>query len=203
MTIEFVDLAQVHVVVDDIDAASSFYREVLGMIEMQSHRDLSNAGLAAYYGYRGDPEGFKVSLRFMFIPEVVTIKLVQVNVSDYRGPIDPKYGDGISKDQMIYGRRGVGPLSIVVKDLDAAYETLTEKARDYSSRHRIELLSPPVFLAPLRPHEIGATEHSALHGQGEILEEFAKTWPFRAKFQMIDPFGVQWEFNNDVDGLGE
>lgn len=202
MTIEFTDLAQVHVIVDDIDEASSFYRDVLGMIEMQSHRDIANPGLAAYYGYQGDPEEFRVSLCFLFIPEVITLKLVEVHASQYKGQIDSKY-DSSKKDRLVYGRRGVGPLSVVVKDLDAAYEELVKKARDYSSIHRFELLSPPMFLSPLRPHEIGATKYSVLHGKDEILEEFSKAWPFRAKFQLIDPFGVQWEFNNDVDGMGE
>ena len=199
-------LAQIHVIVNDLDVAADFYRTVFGMIEMQSHNNLTNAGLAAYYGYTGNPEDFSVSLRFLFIPDVLTIKLVKLSVASYA----PGGGGGV-KDSRAEAYRcnkgsgymGRGPISVVVADLDEAYQSLLAIAQDYSVKFDLLLVSPPAFLSPLQPHEIGATKHSVLHGRGDILDEYAKAWPFRAKFQMIDPFGVQWEFNNNVDEIAD
>src|SRR5262249_43200636 len=93
----------------------------------------------------------------------------------------------------------LGPISIVVDDLDKAYKHFIDYARDYDARFRISILSEPVFLSPLLPHQTGATRHSALFGNTAELTELARKFPQRAKFQMIDPFGVRWEFNNPVD----
>ena len=196
MAFEFIDLAQLHILVDDIDEASEFYRNVFGMIEMQSHRNIVNAGLAEYYGHSGDPEDFRLSLRFMFIPDVVTLKLIKLENSDYSSSASLSSNKSYSKMS-----NGLAAISVVVDDLEAAYEDLVAKARDYSEDSQIKLLSPPTFMSPLQPHEIATTPSSVLHGRDDILEEYLKTWPFRAKFQLIDPFGVRWEINNDVDGF--
>lgn len=183
-------LAHVHVIVDDIDEASAFYREVMDFLEMQSHHGLTNPGLARYYGIREGYKGFSVSLRFLAWPGVLTLKLVHV---EQNGSTKRRSGRA---DLWDYGGPGVGPLSIELEDIDATYEHLQSVARDYGSRWKIQLLSEPVFLSPLMPHEIGTTEHSVLHGNKDILDELERRFPERAKFQMIDPFGVRWEFNN-------
>lgn len=192
-----IDLAHIHVIVDDLDAASRFYREVMGFVEMQSHHDLVNRGLATYYGFGDEPENFVVSMRFLTYPGIMTLKLVKVNYRGYRGR--PGYQPATaSVAAQLYTTSGIGPISVRVDDLDATYARLLEYARDYSAPFKIQLLSPPVFLSPLAPHQIGTTQHSALRGHPEILDQLEKVWPTRAKVQMIDPFGVRWEFNNNV-----
>lgn len=188
-------LNHLHVVVDDLDRASAFYRDVFGSIEMQSHHDLVNTGLATYYG-RGDrPESLRVSLRFIALPDVITLKLVKIDDLDYHGSSYRGPSNAAAGYPADYG---VGPISVVVSDLDAAYSELLAIARDYDAPYRIQLLSPPTFLSPLLPHQIGATEHSALKGEDAVLAAIAEKFAERAKFMMIDPFGVKWEFNNDV-----
>lgn len=193
-------LAHLHVIVPDLDDASGFYREVMGFFEMQSHLGLVNRGLGTYYGFEEIWDRLNISLRFMFLPEVVTIKLVQIAVTGYGGRASlPSTSASIPG---IYSNIGPGPISLVCEDLDQTYATLKGYASDYSSRYRIMLLSEPVFLSPLLPHQIGATPDSLLYGQDDALDDLKERWPLRAKFQMIDPFGVRWEFNNDVDGPG-
>lgn len=197
MSIGYRRFDHLHVLVDDLDAASTFYREVMGFIEMQSHEGLVNRGLATYYG-RGDrPESLEVSLRFLLLPEVTTLKLVKIKDMDYRGVSSPPGGyPSQFRGYQLGG--GAGPVSIVVDDLDAAYVELLRAARDYSSRFRIQLLSPPTYLSPLLPHQTGTTKYSALRGEHEVIAQLADVFPSRAKFMMIDPFAVHWEFNNDV-----
>jgi len=193
----YCELAHLHVIVNDLDEASEFYRDVLGFIEMQSHHNLVNRGLGTYYGFEEIWDRLEVSLRFMFLPEVVSMKLVKMSVNGYGGRSNSLPPD-ISIPNL-YSAGGLGPVSIVVDDLDAAYKHLSGYAMDYNSRFRISLLSEPVFLSPLLPHQTGATSSSALSGQREVLDDIAQKFPERAKFQMIDPFGVRWEFNNPVD----
>jgi len=192
-----IGLAHFHVIVEDLDEASAFYREVLDFVEMQSHHDLENRGLAMYYGIVDDPERFRVSLRFMAWPGVLTMKLVKVDYAPYKERRLPDEVQAFLSGE--YWRTGSGPVSVVVADLDATYQHLLKFATDYESRFRVKLLSEPVFLSPLLPHQIGTTKHSVLRGHREILDDLAEKFPQRAKFQMIDPFGVRWEFNNNVD----
>jgi catechol 2,3-dioxygenase-like lactoylglutathione lyase family enzyme len=190
-------LNHIHIVVDDLDEAAGFYREVLGLVEMQSHEGLVNRGLATYYGRRDRPESLRVSLRLLVLPDVATFKLVKIEDGDYKGA-QRAYG-AARAEQPGYGNgSGIGPVSVVVDDLDQAYVELLRRARDYSSRFRMKLLSEPTYLSPLQPHEIGATKFSALHGEDAVLADLAERFSDRAKFMMVDPFGVQWEFNNDV-----
>lgn len=195
--IGYKNLAHLHVIVPDIDDAADFYRNVMGFIEMQSHMNLINRGLGTYYGFEEIWDRLEISLRFLTLPEILTIKLVKIVVKGYGGAS----GNLLPVPDLAraYHNTGPGPVSIVVDDLDAAYAYFTQYAQDYSARHRISILSPPSFLSPLLPHQIGATKHSALYGNQQVLDDLARVFPQRAKFQVIDPFGVRWEFNNPID----
>jgi catechol 2,3-dioxygenase-like lactoylglutathione lyase family enzyme len=189
-------LAHVHIVVPDLDEASDFYREVLDFVEMQSHHNLVNRGLSTYYGFGEVWDSLTVSLRFLAWPGILTIKLLKATFAGY-GPRS-NFGSTQPASGAIYSTYGAGPISVRVQDLDATFAHLSAYAQDYSAKHKISLLSPPVFLSPLLPHQTGATKQSALYGQDEILKQLAEAFPQRAKFQLIDPFGVRWEFNNNV-----
>ena len=192
-------LAHIHIVVDDLNYASEFYRTVMDFLEFQSHENLSNVGFARYYGWAGDPDDLRVSLRFMAWPDILTLKLVRIRVkNDYKTPTAPPALTEQFPPRAVYAGGGVGPISVRTKDLDATFEHLSKYAQDYGSRYRITILSEPTFLSPLRRGEIGATNHSVLYKKSAVLNDLAKTFPQRAKFQMIDPFGVRWEFNNDI-----
>jgi catechol 2,3-dioxygenase-like lactoylglutathione lyase family enzyme len=194
-----IGLAHLHVVVDDLDYAAEFYRTVLDFLEFQSHENLSNAGLARYYGWMGNPDDFRVSLRFLAWPDLLTLKLVRVRIkNDYKSPEFMQPEAAIFAPRNVYGSNGIGPISVRVKDLDATFKFLSSYAQDYSAKYRVTILSEPTYLSPLRPGEIGATKDSVLYQQKDILEKIGKAFPQRAKFQLIDPFGVRWEFNNDV-----
>lgn len=191
------NLAHVHIIVPDLDEAAEFYREVMGFLEMQSHHGLVNRGLATYYGFQEIWDRLNISLRFLVFPEVLTIKLVQIKTIGYGGSASlPTLS---SQVPYLYGNVGPGPISVVAKDIDATYRILSNYASDYSAKFKLTLLSEPVFLSPLLPSQTGATEHSQLRGQDRILSDLAEKFPQRAKFQLIDPFGVRWEFNNDID----
>lgn len=194
---KYLSLAHLHVIVNDLDEASSFYREVMGCIEMQSHLNLINRGLGTYYGFEEIWDRLEVSLRFMVLPGVVTLKLIKWSVKGYGGTSGTLPPNVSVPD--LYASGGLGPISLFVDDLDAAYTHFLTRASDYGSKHRISLLSPPVFMSPLLPHQTGASPASALAGQEEILRSLADRFPERAKFQLVDPFGVRWEFNNALD----
>lgn len=194
---KFSEHAHQHIIVSDLDVASDFYRSVMGFIEMQSHHNLINKGLATYYGYEEIWERLEVSLRFMVLPDVMTIKLVKTTVKGYGGR-SGALPQNLSSAEL-YSSAGIGPISLVVDNLDVAYKYFSTYASDYSSRHKISILSDPVFLSPLLPHQIGATPQSALFDKKEVLSELRRKWTLRAKFQIIDPFGVRWELNNPVD----
>lgn len=196
---EYRNLGHIHVVVPDLDEASDFYRTVMGFVEMQSHHNLVNRGLGTYYGFEEIWDRLEVSLRFLFLPSVMTIKLVKVNIKGYGGRAGSLPPNISIPD--LYANGGLGPVSIVVDDLDKAYKYFSAYASNYSSRHRISLLSEPVFLSPLLPHQTGATQHSALFGNKPVLDDLARKFPQRAKFQVIDPFGVRWELNNPIDPM--
>jgi catechol 2,3-dioxygenase-like lactoylglutathione lyase family enzyme len=185
-------LAHVHVMVDDLDHASAFYRDVLDFVEMQSHHDLVNRGLAAYYGVE-DPENFVVSLRFLTWPGALTLKLIQVKRWQ-ESASRSQYGGVSTYGQLQQGNNAT--LSVEVADLDETYKHLVRYSRDYGAEYKVQLLSPPVALSPLLPHQVGATRTSVLYGHHEILEELGRSFPERRKFQLVDPFGLRWEFNN-------
>lgn len=188
--IKYIDFQHLHIIVDDLEAASAFYRNVMDMVEMQTHERIVNQGLAAYYGV-SNPEDFVVSLRFMAIPGVLTLKLIKIE-SPFYGSVVPEKVSGT------YNKSGLSHISIAVEDLNSTYDHFLAYARNYNSKHKIKLVSHPVFLSPLSPHEISASENSVLRGQDEILQDILETFQDRAKFQMEDPYGVKWEFNNNL-----
>lgn len=200
--IQYATFGHLHILVDDLDEAGDFYRDVLDFVEMQSHDRLVNKGAATYYGLGDEYENIELSLRFLFIPDVLTIKLVKMTRRDLptRSQAVSAQASGfpVQSRAPYYRTRGVGPVNLYVSDLDSTYEQLVRYARDYRSRFKFQLLSPPTFLSPILPHQIGARPGSALYEQHDILEDMARTFPKRAKFQLIDPFGVTWEFNNNV-----
>jgi catechol 2,3-dioxygenase-like lactoylglutathione lyase family enzyme len=189
--LECIAFSHLHILVRDLDEAAEFYREVMGFVEMQSHDNLANRGLAAYYGITENPENFRISLRFLALPGVFTIKLLKRETGSY--------GAVQQQQSASYEDIGLGPVSLVLKDLEKSYQHFEKYARVYSSKYKIRLLSKPVFLSPILPHQIGATRHSAFFEQREILADLERKFAQRAKFQMVDPFGVRWEFNNNID----
>jgi catechol 2,3-dioxygenase-like lactoylglutathione lyase family enzyme len=192
--IRFLELQHIKILVRDLDDASDFYREAFGFIEMHSHKDIRDPALSSWYGFGHDSD-FSLDIRFMMLPEVLTLALVRLHYPDGR-PHGPNPFDHTDRKSGGFQGFGVGPLPMVVEDIDEAYAHFKQIAHDYGQKHQIRLSSPPQRLSPIQPHQIGAGRHSAVRGQDKLLDRLSEAWTRRVNFHMVDPFGVHWAFCN-------
>ncbi|EEE46454.2 VOC family protein [Roseibium alexandrii] len=191
--VRFVELQHLQVFVYDLDYASDFYREVFGFIEMQTHRGLHDESFAAWFGMQGRAKEFGLDFRFMFYPDVLSLKLVSVADDE-----TPKRHRAFRAEEYRLSRRteALGPVSMVVEDIDETFKLL--KRVEEERKYPITLFGDPKSCDTIEDSQIEASANSALSGQDEILEDIRKAFPTRANFGMLDPFGVNWIMCKDV-----
>jgi catechol 2,3-dioxygenase-like lactoylglutathione lyase family enzyme len=185
--VKFVELQHLQILVYDLDYASEFYREVFGFIEMQTHRNLHDSSFASWFGMSGKADEFGLDFRFMFYPDVLSIKLVSVvdrDVETRRNQFEP------ASHRLSIRSEALGPVSMVVDDLDETYKLL--KRVEEERKYPIKLFGAPQSCDPITETHIEASKNSALYGQTEILEDIRETFKTRANFGLLDPFGVNW-----------
>ncbi len=185
--VKFVELQHLQIFVYDLDYASEFYREVFGFIEMQTHRNLHDSSFAAWFGMSDRANEFGLDFRFMFYPDVLSIKLVSVADKDAetrRKQFEP------ASHRLTLRAEALGPVSMVVEDLEDTYKLL--KRVEEERKYPIKLFGGPQSCDPIDEANIEASKNSALYGQTEILEDIRETFKTRANFGLLDPFGVNW-----------
>ncbi|MDD7887909.1 VOC family protein [Flavivirga sp. 57AJ16] len=194
--LKFVELQNIRLVVSDLDAASEFYRDVFGFIEMQSHEKINDPVLTSWFGFGDRPKELDINIRFMFIPEVMTLALMKPEFKDGRHKKWHPFGN---TNEITGGFQGYGvaPISFLVEDLDAAYKHILSFAQD-PSYDNISISAPPQKLSPIKPHQVSASKNSIIHGNTALLERYRKVWETRENFHFRDPFGIHWVLCSNV-----
>jgi methylmalonyl-CoA/ethylmalonyl-CoA epimerase len=179
--IPLLNFAHICVVVDDIENAGAFYESTLGAT---AHYDLvrcKNVGLAKGAGFLVNPETIELSVRFMRIPMVqLNLELIQ-----FHTPADGE----LAVNQRAHDR-GLRHICLRVKDVDTTFQYLKTcdgiRMINQSPEYR------PSQLDAVSPDQV------RIFGNGGDLAAYCRAAASVKFFYCIDPYGVQWEFYEDV-----
>ena len=158
-------ISHLNVIVDDIDAATEFYRNVLGFEQAANDHgpmDYPGVRLASFARDAGFKDGrVNLDIRFLKHPEVG----VYLELFTYHHP----KGEQTIQRRQTNDLGGVRHVALEVPDAVAAHAFIRAQQQAYAQRGlHIEIL-----------------------GQDHVPEELT---PFPYKFfYWIDPWGVQWE----------
>jgi methylmalonyl-CoA/ethylmalonyl-CoA epimerase len=189
--IEFDGLGHVNIVADDLEAATRFYEELLGAKRVQDFPHFRNRGFALAAGFVDDPDAVDVSIRFLEIPGAG----IFLELMEYHAP------QGAARIQRHQTNDVGGPrhLCLRVRDIDAAFEHVrkTPGAEPISSSplYRPQRIDPITeddfrFFDPKQEADpLAKTEASKVIGRIKF-------------FYIVDPYGVQWEFEAGHEGIG-
>lgn len=181
--ITFTGFGHINIVVDDIDKATAFYRESLGAIPVQEARHFKNLGFARAAGFLANPELVEVSIRFLAlpVPDPLFLELMCYHA--------PKGSDGVPNFQT--HDQGLRHISLRVENVAEAFEHVRQCPG-------MRLISESPDYRPYKLDEIRPEQFRLFDPQIEEnpirKEELARSASSTCFFYALDPYGVQWEF---------
>jgi len=158
-------ISHINIVVNDIDIATKFYKDVLGFERATNHdgpMDYADITAGSFARNAGFADGkIQLDLRFLKHPEVgIHIKLMR-----YRHP----QGDQHVQIKRTNDLGGVRHIALAVKNASKAYDFICAKKKFYDQRGL----------------------NITIIAQGHHPEQLTP-WPYKF-FYWIDPWGLQWE----------
>ena len=190
--IEFDSLGHINIVVQDMERASAFYERAFGAVPLQEFPHFRNVGFARSAGFLEAPEAVDVTIRFLKLP---TPEGVVLELMEYHHPA----GVVCCENKVVNGLNCVGHIALRVKDIDAAFAHVStvkgvrmiHSSADYRP-FRIDPIEPEEFRFFDPSMEADATEKAAVC---RIIGAIRY-------FYFLDPFGVQWEFEQGHSDMG-
>ena len=112
--IQFDTLGHINIVVDDIEEATEFYRELFGAVPIQDFPHFRNNGFAKSAGFLSEPEQVDVTVRFLQLP---TKEGVMIELMQYFTPV----GRVIEQYKKPNDMNCLGHIAFRIKNIDAAF----------------------------------------------------------------------------------
>ncbi len=184
-------LSHVCVNVDDIEAALSYYSNLLGAVPFQILPHFRNKGFAKSAGFGEAWDQVDVSIAFMTLPEnALTLELMEYH--------SPK-GQVLDYDLGTTDQRRVGHIALKVSGIDAAFTHV-----------RAQPDTRMISDAPdYRPTQISQTKPDDFHffnpqaeANVESKLETAEIISGIRYFYFIDRYGIQWECEEGHHDIG-
>lgn len=189
--IEFAGLGHINIVVDNIDEGINFYKKLLHAKPYQIFRNYKNVGFSKAAGFLDNPQDISLHLAFLEIPSTgLTLELMQY--------INPETKKNIIRNDvnMISGVRHV---ALEVKNIDEAFNYV-------SSLDGVSLINPSDDYLPYKIDSIKESEFQffdkALEQNTEKKQNVCNIIGNTRYFYFIDPYGVQWEFEQGHTDVG-
>lgn len=187
----FCGLGHINIVVDDVCMATEFYGRVLKAIPQQEFPNFKNVGFAKSAGFLDHPEGVDVSIRFLEIPGTpVFIELMQFHNPKGECYITGKRANDIG---------GVGHICLKVDDIDKAFDFIKRQSD-------IKLINQSDGYYPFKIDSITPNEFRFFDGDKDSnskeKEAVCNVVGSIRYFYFIDPYGIQWEFEQGHTDIG-
>jgi len=189
--LQFNGLGHINIVVDDIEKASQFYQDVFGAKKSQEFPHFKNSGFAKSAGFLEHPEKVDVSIQFLDIPHTG----VFLELFCYHSPQGNQKINYFRTNDL----GGVRHVCLRVKNIDQAFLLV----KNYPGIKLIN--SAPEY----KPYKIDAITPDEFKFFDEKLErdpaakaEVCNIIGNIRYFYFIDPYGVQWEFEEGHDDIG-
>lgn len=180
--ISFKGINHFSIVVDNIEKASLYYKNLLRAKPVLGHDHFKNEGFALSAGFIENPEKIEVSIRFLKISGVkAMIELIEFH--NPKGKQRPDYYDANDVS-------GVRHIGIEVEDIEEAFSWVAD-------HDEVRLISDFKDYRPHTMSELGSEdvrifgEHA---GNTEIKKAQAREISKIIFFYFLDKYGVQWEF---------
>ncbi|MEZ5840584.1 MAG: VOC family protein [Hyphomicrobiales bacterium] len=184
-------VSHVNIGVPDLGEAIAFYGKLLDARPIRSFPRFRNAGFARSAGFLERPEDIEVSIAFLEIPGAgLTLELMQYH--------SPAAEDRIAR-LGVNDIAGVRHIALKVVAIDEAFSHV-------AAIPGVRLINPSAEYRPFRIDGIAASEFQF---HDPLLEadagEKAKVAEIVGRiryFYFVDPYGVQWEFEQGHDDMG-
>ena len=189
--IQFEGFSHINIVVDDMDDAIEFYQRVFGALPKQSFPCFENVGFAKSAGFMEEPEEVSVTITFLEIPNTgVFLELMQYHNPEGMENLDEKYSNDIGN---------VGHIALKIKNIEDAFEFV-------KVQKGVQLISDDRNYQPFKIDDITQNEFYFFDKVKETNESEKQAVCDVVSniryFYFIDPYGVQWEFEQGHSDIG-
>ena len=190
--IQFDTLGHINIVVDDIEEATEFYKELFGAAPIQDFPHFKNIGFAKSAGFLTNPEEVEVTVRFLQLP---TKEGVMIELMQYHNP----EGAYIEHYKRTNDRNCLGHIAFRVKDIEGAFEhvknidgvRLISGSPDYKP-FKIDKIQPEEFKFFDEKLESNTEE------KNNVCNIVENIW----YFYIVDKYGIQWELESGHADIG-
>jgi maltose O-acetyltransferase len=190
--VQFETLGHLNIVVDDIERATAFYALAFGAAPLQEFAHFRNVGFARAAGFLEHPEELDVTIRFLGLPtpEGLVLELMQ-----YHHPLPRPCGF----EKVAHSIGCVGHISLRVTNVDEAFRHV-QKIPGVRMIHA----SPeyrPFRIDPIEPAQFRFFDEVSERDEDKKREVCNIVSSIRY-FYFVDPFGIQWEFEQGHTDIG-
>jgi methylmalonyl-CoA/ethylmalonyl-CoA epimerase len=192
MMIQFDTLGHINIVVDDIEEATEFYRELFGAVPIQDFPHFRNNGFAKSAGFLSEPEQVDVTVRFLQLP---TKEGVMIELMQYFTPV----GRVIVHYKKPNDMNCLGHIAFRIKNIDAAFNHV-------KNIKGVRFISDSEQYKPYKIDNIKSDEFTFF--DKKLEEDPAEKKKVRdivgniRFFYIVDKYGIQWELEEGHSDIG-
>ena len=190
--IQFDTLGHINVVVNDIEEATEFYRDLFGAVPIQDFPHFKNNGFAKSAGFLSDPDHVDVTVRFLQLP---TKEGVMIELMQYFQPT----GQVVEHYKKPNDMNCLGHIAFRIKNIDEAFMHV-------KNIKGVRLISDSEQYKPYKIDNIKPQEFSFFDKKLESDPvEKEKVCGIIGKirfFYIVDKYGIQWEFEEGHTDIG-
>ena len=184
-------VSHVNIGVSNLEVAVEFYQRLFDATPLRTFENFRNAGFSKSAGFLDNPDEVEVSIAFLEIPEAnLTLELMQYHSPAVRNRIQRYQVNDVG---------GVRHIALKVDDIELAFEHI-------KSIQEVELINSSDEYRPFKISNISSDEFRFYDIEFETdRKEKQKVCDIVAGiryFYFVDPYGVQWEFEQGHTDLG-
>lgn len=190
--IQFDTLGHINIVVDDIEEATEFYRELFGAVPIQDFPHFRNSGFAKSAGFLSHPEQVDVTVRFLQLP---TKEGVMIELMQYFTPV----GRVIEQYKKPNDMNCLGHIAFRIKNIDAAFNHV-------KNIKGVRFISDSEQYKPYKIDNIKTEDFiffdKKLEGDSAEKQKVRDIVGNIRFFYIVDKYGIQWELEEGHSDIG-
>jgi len=190
--INFTSLGHICIIVDNIEEATEFYKELFGAKPIQNFPKLKNKGFAKAAGFLNNPEKVEVTIRFLQLP---TQEGIYLELMEYHSPA----GKYVSNYKEATDRNLVAHIALRVTNIIESFEHI-------KTVNGVRLITDSIDYQPYKIDEISPSEFyffdDRLENNVEEKENVCRIIGNIKYFYFVDKYGIQWELEQGHGDVG-
>lgn len=184
-------VSHINIGVSNLEDAVDFYHRLFDATPLRTFENFRNVGFSKSAGFLDNPENVEVSIAFLEIPEAnLTLELMQYHSPAARNRVQRYQVNDVG---------GVRHVALKVDDIELAFEHV-------KSIREIDFINGSDNYRPFKISNISTDEFRFYDIEFETdREEKQKVCDIVSGiryFYFVDPYGVQWEFEQGHTDLG-